>query len=325
MTVLRSFWVWLACCAAGSAVAQNTTLEPSSALQCLTRGAAAAPTYPPDLLERKDGTTIEVELTFNAPDAAPKVKVLGDQARDDRFEDAVRAHVRAFRVPCLRPDDRSVVLRQVYVFTPNDGRKVVSSEPVDERSKAHWAKLDCMSHVLKMKQPDYPDDARRADSQGAVLVHLRFTKPDAPPEVRVLAAADKFLRREVEAYTAGLRLPCLDGDEISINRTFLFEIVGGGRTVFKDTTLQQLLASARNLATPVYFDFGSMGCPFDVRLTYNQPYLPNGVGELLTANPARKPFLDWLTRLTLNLDEKTNLRVVGQQMNISVPCGSLDL
>jgi len=228
-------------------------------------------------------------------------------------------------VPCLQAKDNPVKLRQVYVFIPNDGRKVAESTPVDERSESRRTKLACITHVLKQPQPAYPDDARRIDAQGPVIVNLRFTQPDAPPDVRVLASAHNTLRREVQAHSTGLRLPCLDGDEISLNRIYQFQIIGGERTVLKDTKLTQLLSSARNLATPVYFDFGTMSCPFDVRMTYTQPYLSNAVGELETSLPARRPFLDWLSRLTLNLDEKTNLRIIGQQMNISVPCGTLDL
>jgi hypothetical protein len=321
---LRRWWIGLALAAAQPAIAQTTMLEPSAAVQCLTHGSEPL-VYPPELFERRDAATIEVELSFTAPDAAPRVKWLTKEPNDGRFETAIRSHVRQFRVPCMRPQDSPVTLRQVYVFTPNDGRRVAVSQPTDERALERRAKLACMTHVLKIKQPDYPDDARREDAQGPVIVNLRFTQPDVRPEIRVLASSHKYLRREIETYVAGLRLPCLDADEISINQIYQFRLVGGERTVFKDSTLAKLLGSVRNPPTPAFFDFDAMSCPFDVRFEYFQPYLSNTVRELEASNSARRPLLDWLSRLTLNLDEKTNLRVIGQQMNVSVPCGKLDL
>jgi hypothetical protein len=325
MKALRTLLGCLAWAAALPVLAQQATmLEPSLAVQCLTRGTEPA-TYPPDLFERRDSATIEVELSFTSPDAAPRLTIKDGPLHHERFDSAIRSYVKQFRVPCLQPNQGPVVLRQTYVFIPNDGRKVAMSTPVDERSEARRAKLACITHVRKIQQPDYPDDARRLDVQGPVIVNLRFTKSDAAPEIRVLAAAHNSLRREIVAYSAGLRLPCLDGDDISLNRIYQFRILGGERTVLKDTKLAQLLAAARNLAVPVYFDFGAMGCPFDVRMSYFQPYLENDVYELESSQPARRPFLDWLSRLTLNLDEKRNLGIAGQQMNISVPCGTLDL
>ncbi len=303
---------------------ESTMLASSPAQECMTRG-TEPPEYPLELYERRDDATLNVELIFGGPDDAPRVVVKSDTAYDGRFEAAVRKYVRQFRVPCMKAEDAPVRLRQVYVFTPNDGRKVAVSAPVDERAQERKAKLACITHVLNIKAPSYSRNALLVDAQGPVIVNLRFVQPDAPPEVRILAAAHKLLKQEIEDYSAGLRLPCLEGDTISLNRLYDFKLVGGERTVLRDTKLPQLLASARNLTAPVFFNFDTMGCPFDVRMTYFQPYLSNDVHELETSRPARQPFLDWLSGLTLNLDEKTNLRVVGKQMTIGVPCGSLDL
>lgn len=299
-------------------------LAPSPALECLTRG-SEPPEYPEELYKRRDGVTLDVDLIFGGPDDAPRVVVKSDMPYDERFERAVRKHVRPFRVPCMKEGEAPVRLRQIYVFTPNDGRKVAVSAPTDDRAEERKAKLACITHVQKIKNPGYSRNALLADAQGPVIVNLRFVQPDAPPEIRILGAAHKLLKEIIEDHSAGLRMPCLEGAPIALNRIYEFKIVTGTRTVLRDTKLPQLLSSARNLATPAFFNFDEMGCPFDVRLTYFQPYLGNTVRELDTSRPVRKPFLDWLSRLTLDLDEKTNLGVISKQMTVSVPCGKLDL
>jgi hypothetical protein len=58
---------------------------------------------------------------------------------------------------------------------------------------------------------------------------------------------------------------------------------------------------------------------------YLRPHLSNHVKELDSSRPERRPFLDWLSRVTLNLNEKTNTAVLGDTFTVHVPCGTLSL
>jgi hypothetical protein len=307
---------------------QSVTPARSAALECMTPPAEERNhlQYPPDMLERKDGGTVEVELTFEAPDEAPQVDLVdpGHQALR-RLEQAVRDHVRRFRVPCLKPGSAPVKLRQIYDFVPNDGRKVVASEPRDPKAAQRHALFSCMRHVDKLQRPEYPANARRKDQQGPVLVFLRFTGPDAAPELKVLASPARVLEEAVESYVAGLRLPCYDGEPAELNVLYQYKLEGGSRLVIPDTGLAHFLAGAREPLESAYFDFGGMGCPFDLRVKYMRPYLTNTISELDNTRPQRRPFMDWLSRVTLKLTDKTNSAVLGQTFTVHVPCGTLDL
>jgi hypothetical protein len=77
------------------------------------------------------------------------------------------------------------------------------------------------------------------------------------------------------------------------------------------------------LPQPVYFDTSKMGCPFDVRVSHMQPYLPNWVGEVDSANPERRAFLEWLASLQLRVTPPH--RILGDIFTVSVPCVIVDL
>ncbi len=311
--------------AAALAANDPPQLEPSAALQCLYRGPQPL-LYPPDLLERKDGDTISVQLTFTRPDAEPSVVFPGDRYTLEGLRTAVREHVRAFRLPCLGASGATVVLRQVYVFTPNDGRKVVSSKLRDDAEAAMQQQFGCLKHVDGGLDTEYPSHARRDEEQGNVLVRLTFTRPDQPPTTEVLASPKgRWLRGHAERQVAGLRLPCLQGAPAKGTLLFKFSLDGGNRTVLRDMGLLRLIGAAKDLPRGVYFDLHSMGCPFDLRLTYMRPHQTNTVRQLETGNPARQPLLDWLEDISLNVDERLNTALLGQTMTVSVPCVIIDL
>lgn len=311
---------------AATAAAQTQSLAPSPALRCLTPSLQERPlVYPPDAFERKEGGTVNVQLTFDAPDKAPSVKVLDESTRDSWLVSAVEDRVAAFRLPCLAAGMPPVVLRQEYVFIPNDGRKVVATTPVDEADARRGDAFQCMRHLEGEKRPSYPTMARKQEIEGNVFVELRFKSPDLPPEPVWMAASHGLLKREVERYATGLRLPCMDTEPIGVDVSYVFRLDDGKRTILQDTTLPKLLGAAKSFPAPVYFDLTTMGCPFDVRLTYQQPHRPNKIGQLDAANPRRQPFLDWLTELRLRLPDATNTAVLGDTMTVSVPCMKLDL
>jgi hypothetical protein len=60
-------------------------------------------------------------------------------------------------------------------------------------------------------------------------------------------------------------------------------------------------------------------------VTYARPFDRNSVQELDASVPARRPLLEWLAGITLDLSPKQNRAVLGESMTLSVPCGKLDL
>ncbi|MDH4050363.1 MAG: hypothetical protein OEU93_02220 [Rubrivivax sp.] len=79
------------------------------------------PAWSEDLIKRKDGGVVRVELVFAAPGRAPEVRVLS-QGRFDELVAAVRDHVDKLRVPCLPAGAEPARIVQAYVFRPDDGR-----------------------------------------------------------------------------------------------------------------------------------------------------------------------------------------------------------
>lgn len=308
------------------AVATETTLAPSPTVACitLTPGRADSIEYPQDLLARKDGGSVQVEMKFRRPDEEPQVKVLNDSAFAGLIL-AVKEHVSRFRVPCMGANDAPVTLRQDYVFDPNSHGKVMASQFQDEAYDERRSQLACLTHTTPGSVPYYPRFAQNEDQQGSYLVAMHFYAADQPPEIKWLATSrSATLKKALAEFLAGIRLPCLHGP-IDAIQLYKFTLDGGERTLLKDMTLKTMVAAARSVPQPAYFDFSSMACPFQLRIDYYQPYRYNGVTELDTTSSARKPFLDWLKKVTLNLSDKENLNVLGEAFVLTVRCGKLDI
>lgn len=319
--------VALLCAAPGRAAELEPTLAPSAALNCLTPSAEerAALAYPPDAWVRREGGTVSVELRFDGPDAAPRVRLL-DKNESEALREAVRKHVRQFRVPCMKADDEPVVLRQNFVFVPTDDRKVLTTTPSDAAEERRAAQMRCLTRAGGAKVPEYPVVDQRNGMQGNLFVSVRFTSADAPPELQVLASdATGNMLDSVQKFVRGFRLPCLEDRELSMDMLFRFRMQDGARIRLKDMSLQSFIAAAKGAPQPVHFDLDAMGCPFELRVDYRRPHRANRVGELDGPVEARRPFLDWLSQITLGLPEKKNTAVLGDQFTLAVPCGKLDL
>jgi hypothetical protein len=197
--------------------------------------------------------------------------------------------------------------------------------------------VECMTPPAAVRgKPDYPAMSLSAKAGGLVRVELVFNGPDVAPVVRVIdpnaaevtilaAEPDASLIRSVQALVAGYRLPCLHAAPVESNLLFSFLIDGRPGVALKDLPLVQLLGAAKDLPGGTFFDTAGMGCPFDVRLTYYRPHALNVVRELESSNPARAPLLDWLAAITLNLDPSTNTALLGDTLNVRVPCLKIDL
>lgn len=328
-TFHRTFALVLAAalCGVVNPAAAQATLATSPALACLSRvdGSAAQPAYPPAALARKQGGSVRVQLTFSGPEAAPEVTILA-ASPDPQLDSAVTAHVRQFRVPCMQAGDSAVTLTQEYLFDALQQSRVMASPPRDSADVARAAQLACMAHVDGAKEPAYPAAALKRGDKGVLLVRMRFDSPSEAPSIEMVQAVNSpRLRRALTEYAAGLRLPCLQGPPVTIMTAYKYRFASDSSVLLRDSSLLEVLAAARDLHTPVQFDFNTMACPFDLRLSYARPFGENRVQQLDSDVPARRPLMDWLRNLTLKLSDSDSARVFGETFVISVPCSKLDL
>ena len=326
----RSAGKLLALCAwAGTAAAQTVTLEPSTAQRCMkpVAGAQIEPEYPFLALKLKKPGRVKVELEFTGPSLRPAVKVLESEGGDvDDFESAVRDHVNNLRVPCMRPDEGPVRLVQEFVFQP-DQRQVHWSEAIDRDAAARLEVLKCMRDLSGETKPEFPLAARRQGISGRVLLRLRFDVADRAPAVEVFARPGAaILARGVEKWAHGNRLPCHTGAPITSIWTYKFSFEGDSPSGFMPATLVSLLPAMRDIGKQtVQFDTTTMSCPFDLRWQYRKPQLANAVGEVGNSVPARRPLIEWLAGVELDLPVSLLDSVYGDTTTVTVPCVKIDL
>lgn len=307
--------------------AQAPIIEPSAALGCLkpAREQRGTPEYPFDAWKLNRGGRVEVELSFSAPDRAPAVKVLSREGSDS-FVDAVRDHVRAFRLPCI---DRGISQGRLvfdYTFKPDD-RKVAVADPTDPDHDARREQLACLTHSSGQKGPEYPPLARREGIQGRLHIELEFDAADKPPAFKVYSATGRGpLHRALEEWVPGYRLPCFVGPapvKTSVQYVYVLDRDSYG---FKPLEFMQFLSAVKGIRQQkVSFDFNQMGCPFDVRLTYLQPHRANKVGQLDNHDPTRLPFIEWLQQVQLDLRPALLESVYADSTTLTIPCTRINL
>ena len=309
----------------------TSELASSAAQRCLTPSVdeRVKPDYPESLYKAKIGASITAELEFRGPDKAPRVSIEGDANRGE-FERAIEDYASQLRVPCMSAVDAPVKLRQTFDFVPNDGRKVAWTAPTDDANAGRASLLKCVV------RPDpqlvkYPPDMLRADREASVLVRVSFFAPDKPPASEIVFDGGNHLfGNAVKPYLNQLRMPCIGSEAVDENITFHFRLEGGGgrisHRVLKDLSLPAFLAVVKPIKPgSVFFDTNTMKCPFDVRLTFTQPFEPNKIQELEEDVPARHAFLDWLGQREINLDRTRAGEFFEQQMMIHIPCATIDL
>lgn len=309
------------------ASAQTLMLPPSKVLECMTpqAGARGVPEYDPRLVRAKVGGQVKVELAFQHPGQAPAVRMLTLDGHW-QLEEAVREHVQKFRLPCQDAAGEPSRVVLTFDFQPNDGRRVVSLPPQDPAQAERLRMQQCLSRISGPELPSYPRRAEAQGLEGKVLVRMRFDSPTQPPALSFLTEPVEVLfKRELASYLSHRRLPCQQGVPVDVDMLFDFRLEGGPRTVIRDLDLVRLVGSARSVPRPANFDTRTLGCPFDLRVQYRQPFAPNVVSQLETHRPERAEFQEWLSRVELKLDEATALRVLGDTFTLSVPCTTITL
>lgn len=308
------------------AQAPDVQLAPSRVVECMTPVAAkrGQPVYPQVAANRGEGGAVLVELVFAGIDIEPEVKVLASRGNAE-LVDAVKSHVAVLRVPCAEAADLPVRLRQQYLFKPEG---VVWTTPADVADSSRGRVLKCLVPPEGKRSPEYPLWARRQEVQGNVLAKMRFTAPDRPPEISVYAASlgtQRLAELTIRPWVESWRLPCIEGAAVESIVSFVFRLdkdVFG----FRNVSFLQFLRMAKNLEQPgASFDTQTMGCPFDVRLNYLQPHFPNRLGQVGEPDPTRRTLLDWLSTLELNLAKNQQDAVLGDTVNLTVPCIKIDL
>ena len=307
--------------------AQSGSLETAEVLACLSPAKAerGTPEYPFDEWKAGRSGRVRVELAFPSADAGPDVKVLETEG-DAAFVAAVKSHVRAFRLPCLVRGDRPARLEFDFVFHP-DERKVVQAPGVDLDGTRLNRMFSCLKHESGSLAAPYPAKALKEDLQGRVWVELHFEAADQPPRVQAVSTDwNKMLARSLEQWAADLRLPCYDGTPVDLPINYIFRLEGTSAYGFTDVGFTQFVGSIKGIRQQkIDFDFNTMGCPFDVRLTYLQPYRKNKVGQLGQYDAAREPFLDWLRSAELVLSTRALNSVFADKLTLTIPCTRLTL
>lgn len=299
----------------------DVALAPSEALRCMTPVEAARQPlqYPQAALEAKAGGLVRAEMVFEDPALPPAVKVTNRTY--EPLAQAVMAHLRERRVPCLAPGQKAV-LTQEFKFDPTDGRRILWSNMREAQTGEEARDRGC---TATMPRATYPEEALRRDQMGVVALRLRFADNLSPPEVTVLdeTPGDALIRSTVELVAAS-RMSCSIGRPVDFH--FYYQYGDGTTMVLNDVPLRTYLRGVKGIQqAQVYFDFNELKCPFDVRVKMMQPVRDNLVGELGEAVPERVFFLDWLSRQRLDLTPGQQNRLIGQSTTISVPCGTLNL
>lgn len=332
MHVLRSLVAAMLMVVAGAATAGNFEIEsPEAPLSCLTsvRPEVKTPAYPVGVLEGTEAV-VRVKLTFNSSDQAPAADVSFNNA-GPAFAAAVRDHVMSYRLPCLQPGKRFSGVQEFQFLVKKSVSRVLQSAARDAEGGVIWSP-ECLAEILNARPPDFPDASAITGSTapGTVLVRLRFTAPDAAPEMRVLYnGGDPRLERAVRDSVMAYRMACLKpGDEpVVANQEFTFLYHGDNPAHLKpELTLVQLLGLVKDLsAQTVRFDFTTMGCPFQLSVEPYQPWAQNRVHQVGDANPGRREFTEWLRNVVFMIPPRAMKTAIGSPTTVSVPCTVLDL
>ena len=314
------------------ASAVSFTVEPTAEQRCLTPAVAdrGAPEFPFEAWKREESGRVVVALHFTGATLRPEVKVVLSESSGDSstaFVQAVRNHVASWRVPCL-PAGQAITLSFEFAFVPSS-KQVFSSAPEDASAAERVDRLmKCVKHRRDETAPEYPRAALRQELQGRLLARVRFDSADQKPSYLMHARpATRTLQPEVESFIEGLRMPCFDGQApVEVTYSFIFRIEGLGAYGLKPLDLMTLMRRVQGIQQQrLRFDTTTMGCPFDVKFQYRQPYLNNWAASDGQHRATREPLLRWLAEAHLDLPSRGLDSVFADTTVVSVPCLNIDI
>ena len=313
----------LLACTSAAALAQTDITPPSPAqsLACLQTPKQALP-YPARHAQDRARGFMRLRLHFDKPDAAPRVEVLANTARED-MQDLVYRHVGEYRLPCLQPQDGPVRAVQEFQFI----NSVLDEPPVPD-GQAQRAEL-CV--VMPRRDPDRLGTLSREVNH--VMVEATFSgDATQPPAVKlVYSSGNKRLEDAVTERVQAYRMPCRSGQEPpqAMEQLFTFVPYGHRRTLLKRESfgLAEFLGFMQGAQQlQAHFDFRTMNCPFKVQFTNFGPARPNRARVAGAHDPNRTPFLKWLAERQISFPSKVQANeLFGATMQVEVPCGVLDL
>lgn len=296
-------------------------------LACLVR--PNPPPYPAKELERRIGGFYRVELTFTDANRQPEVKVVFG-AGAERLQDEVERYARQFRLPCLPSGQKVAALQEVRFRAVVDG-DVQAAAPVNLPHAPDDRFIACVRTPPGGPELGVASQFQRFRSElknGNLVVDMSFTAPDQPPQARVLYdSLSSRHRLDVLAHVAGYRVPCLsEGERFAVQQIFHVGFAGNRNFAFKDVGIVKFLGMVRNPdARPVHFELDTMGCPFRLRFRLGRPAFPNSVSETGAPNPNRRSFIAWLEELELALTREQYENLLGAELLVDVPCGTIKL
>ena len=331
--VLLAVMASLFACAAQAQMVEVDRVD-VQALACLEK-TGPVPRYPAADERMRQSGHVRLSLKFTAPGRAPEVEVLF-RAATEEMVDEIRWYVRGYRLPCMPAGGAPVQVVQEFEFKPRVTdpitwtlpRAVAEHAPADTKAADRSATMSCIR--TPQDRPEFSPMAMQRDV-GNAFVQIRFTAPDAPPEVKmVYASVGSRQERQVIDYVSQYRLPCLPAGArpLAVLQHFQFQSSSASARVFKDAVpLKSFLSNIKGIrAMRAEFDFNTMSCPFQVAWTLGKPALDNRVGELGNPDLNRTEFLAWLAGLKMTTKSSGEFeQLVGQTLIVNVPCGKLAL
>lgn len=287
--------------------------------------------FPAGVEMSQQGVVVRIQVDFADRSGEPVVQVIYNSGAA-AFAETVVAYAKAYRQGCVPAAEARTRYTQEFQFVPGTPqRSIVGGLRVVPLSESGL--MDCWKGGERPPLPPLPtlsDSNFKKDNAkpGDLIARLTFTGPKEPPKVQVLFnSAGRRFESAVLDHLAGYRMACLKegGSPLTVVQTFRFAW-GDSLPESVRLTLQQFLGSVDKLADQrVRFDFTTMACPFDVDLTYLQPYTSNHASEAPQHAVNRREFTKWLGRVKLKPSLTVGDRLVGRDINIAVPCLVLDL
>jgi hypothetical protein len=296
-------------------------------LACLQR--PAAPKYPERALEARTSGFYRVELRFTDARRAPEIRILFG-AGSEELQLAAERYARQFRLPCLQAEHPVAMVQELRFRAVSDG-EVTAEAPLNLPQAPDAQIFACLRTPPdgpKLNEAFQLQGFKRELKNGNLVVDLSFTAPDQPPQVKVVYdTLNQRHRNDVLAYVEQYRVPCMEpGRRSTMRQTFHVGFDNNRSFAFKDIGVVKFLGMVKNLeARPVNFELDTMGCPFRLRYELGRPALPNRVTESGTPNANRRGFVAWLEELELALTKEQFENLLGAEMFIDVPCGTVKL